>query len=158
MTAGDSLLLAPNFTLAEALTSRSFPDLQYAPQRVPQRTLVNAVRLAAALQVFRGFYGNPIVVNSWIRSPELNAAVGGASKSRHMFGVAVDFTVSRVVSSNVFAAVKSRRAPMPFDRLAFYETTGHLHADLSPDPTIKPAGSLYIVTSGKRWERQPYDA
>lgn len=36
--------------------------------------------------------GNPIKVNSWFRSAEVNAAVGGVPNSQHARGEAVDFT------------------------------------------------------------------
>ena len=151
--AGETLRLAANFTLAEALTSRSYPALQYHARDVPQKTLVNAVRFAAALQQLRDFYSIAITINSWIRSSELNDAVGGASRSRHVLGCAADFTMSRLVSATVFSHRRARETPGFFDRLAYYETTGHLHADIDPDATKRRHTSrLFIVTTGRRWE------
>lgn len=52
--------------------------------------LENLVRTQAAANSFREFYGKPINVNSGYRSPALNAAIGGATKSAHSQGNAVD--------------------------------------------------------------------
>lgn len=35
-------------------------------------------------------YGNPVIVTSGYRSPELNARVGGVKNSQHQFGLAAD--------------------------------------------------------------------
>ena len=45
------------------------------------------------LDPLREAWGGPVVVNSGYRSPALNAAVGGAPRSRHMYGEAADITV-----------------------------------------------------------------
>jgi hypothetical protein len=37
---------------------------------------------------------NPVTITSGYRSPQLNAAIGGASNSAHMYGCAADFTIS----------------------------------------------------------------
>lgn len=51
----------------------------------------NIGRTAIKLEKVRAILNKPIIVSSWYRSPELNAAVGGAAKSDHMSGCAVDF-------------------------------------------------------------------
>lgn len=52
------------------------------------------IRIAKALELVRAKLGNaPISINSWYRDPRTNAAVGGASQSRHMEGDAVDFVI-----------------------------------------------------------------
>ena len=48
---------------------------------------------ALAYQVFeplREWVGGPIKINSFFRSPELNKAIGGSSKSQHCQGRAID--------------------------------------------------------------------
>lgn len=52
--------------------------------------LENLLRVQAAANSFREFYGKPINVNSGYRSPELNTAVRGAKSSSHCQGNAVD--------------------------------------------------------------------
>jgi len=61
-------------------------------------------RIAAALEDIRKRYGDrPMIINSWYRDPATNAAVGGASQSRHMRGDAVDFVVPGVDPSTIYA-------------------------------------------------------
>lgn len=42
------------------------------------------------LEKLRQFYGGPIVIGSYYRSPDYNRSIGGAEASYHMLGRAVD--------------------------------------------------------------------
>lgn len=76
-------LLSPNFSKAEARC--------HDGTDVPVALLQNAQRLAFALEVVRHECGNnPIIPLSWYRTRSHNAAVGGASQSRHMSADAID--------------------------------------------------------------------
>jgi len=44
----------------------------------------------------RLWYGKPIKINSFYRSPKLNSAVGGAKNSQHVKGEAIDLTAGSV--------------------------------------------------------------
>lgn len=60
--------------------------------------------------------GRPVAVNSGYRSPALNAAVGGAPRSRHMYGEAADITVgSPSANAALFALLES--GGFDFDQL-----------------------------------------
>ena len=64
---------------------------------VPENLRANAQRQAFNLEKLRHELGDkPLAVLSWYRTPAWNAAVGGASQSRHMQADAVDFTVQTV--------------------------------------------------------------
>lgn len=66
-------------------------------KRIPaSRQIVgNIIRVAQALEEVRSRLGNrPISITSWYRPPAINRAVGGASRSRHILGDAVDFVHS----------------------------------------------------------------
>jgi len=53
--------------------------------------LVNMVALAEnVFEPLRKWVGGPIKINSFFRSPELNKAIGGSSKSQHCEGRAID--------------------------------------------------------------------
>jgi hypothetical protein len=54
-------------------------------------TLRNLRRVARGLDRVRRLLGHPLEISSGYRSPELNAAVGGAPASQHTRGEAVDF-------------------------------------------------------------------
>ena len=60
------------------------------------------------LDPLREAWGGPVAVNSGYRSPALNAAVGGAPRSRHMYGEAADITVgSPSANAALFALLES---------------------------------------------------
>ena len=62
------------------------------------------LRVADVMEEIRKMYGDkPLQINSWYRDPATNAAVGGASQSRHLSGDAVDFVVPGVRCSDVYA-------------------------------------------------------
>ncbi|MGJ3247882.1 MAG: YcbK family protein [Elainellaceae cyanobacterium] len=64
--------------------------------RIPSDVSIvdNIIALARQLQKARNQIGRPFRVNSWYRPPAVNQAVGGASRSYHLYGMAVDLEVS----------------------------------------------------------------
>lgn len=83
--------LSPNFTLEEATFSDTAVRLGIDNQPSPEQ-LENMKVTANGMESIRKLLGKPIRVNSWLRLPALNQAIGGALKSSHMDGWAVDFT------------------------------------------------------------------
>lgn len=61
-------------------------------QRIPATENIrnNAIRLAKLLDVVRESWGSAFIVTSWYRDPVTNKRVGGASRSQHLTGGAVD--------------------------------------------------------------------
>ena len=57
---------------------------------MPESVLLNVEILADHLEVVRLAFGKPIQITSWYRCPARNAKVGGAKKSIHLTGLAVD--------------------------------------------------------------------
>lgn len=85
--------LSPHFTLAE-LTRSDTANAMGVDNSAPPSVEANLVKLADALEKVRAICGdNPIFVSSGYRSPPVNSAVGGASNSAHLFGLAADFTI-----------------------------------------------------------------
>lgn len=85
-----------NFTWAEATHNGS---------RIPANAGVvyGIIRIAKAMEEVRKRLGNrPIRINSWYRDPATNRRVGGASRSRHLNGDAVDFVVSGIHPYDVY--------------------------------------------------------
>lgn len=83
--------LSENFTLEEATFSDTAVRLGIDNQPSPEQ-LENMKATANGMEIIRKLLGKPIRVNSWLRLPALNQAIGGALKSSHMDGWAVDFT------------------------------------------------------------------
>lgn len=81
------------FKLEELL--RSDTALTSSIENLPSWSIVENLRVLAVsvLDPIREAWGQPIVVNSGYRSPELNAAVGGVPTSAHMDGCAVDIAL-----------------------------------------------------------------
>jgi len=61
--------------------------------------------VANQLQVIRDHIGRPITVNSGYRSPKHNKAIGGASNSFHMKGMAADIRVDGMSPKELAAIV-----------------------------------------------------
>mgnify|MGYP006120956245 CR=1 FL=1 len=72
-----------------------------------------------AEQVFeplRSYAGGPIKINSFYRSPDLNKAIGGSSKSQHCNGQAIDIddTFGRLTNAEMYQFIKEH---LDFDQM-----------------------------------------
>lgn len=89
--------LTPHFTLGEMSASKSHPEIYNVP---PLDKVDNLRHLCEWLEDLRHLYNvryashpdpaAPILINSGYRSPMLNRAVGGATRSNHLEGCAAD--------------------------------------------------------------------
>ena len=78
---------------------------------------VNMVELAENIfEPLRMYVGGPIKINSFYRSPELNKAIGGSSKSQHCNGQAIDIddTFGRMTNAEMFRFIKDH---LDFDQI-----------------------------------------
>lgn len=83
--------LSANFTLAEAIYSETAIRMGINNQP-DDKQLENMVIVARNMEKVRDLFGGKSIrINSWLRLPEVNIAVGGSAKSSHMDGWAVDF-------------------------------------------------------------------
>ncbi len=75
--------------------------------RIPETQAIvdNIIGLARALQPVRDRLNRPFQINSWYRPPAVNAAVGGAPQSQHLFGRAADIQVQGMNGRQVANAV-----------------------------------------------------
>ena len=64
----------------------------------PDANTIVRMKLVAekCFQPLREWYGKPIKINSFYRSPKLNVAVGGSKTSQHVKGYAIDLTAGSV--------------------------------------------------------------
>lgn len=84
--------LTPHFALAEF--TRSAKAAQLRLDNMPTgKALENLKRTAEILERVRAHLGVPIIITSGYRGPVLNKAVGGATSSDHLQGLAADVVV-----------------------------------------------------------------
>jgi len=70
---------------------------------------INMIELAENIfEPLRMYVGGPIKINSFYRSPELNKAIGGSSKSQHCHGQAMDIddTFGRMTNAEMFHFIR----------------------------------------------------
>lgn len=82
----------------------TWSEATHGGTRMPaSRAIVgHIIRGAQALEEVRSRLGNqPLRVHSWYRPPHINRAVGGASRSRHVLGDAIDFSHSTLTPAQV---------------------------------------------------------
>jgi hypothetical protein len=93
-----SIIPNGNFTWSEATRggARMPPD---------QATVDAIVRIATLAQQARDRIGRPFIITSWYRSAEINRRVGGASRSRHIVGDAIDFYCVGLTGNQVYWAL-----------------------------------------------------
>jgi uncharacterized protein YcbK (DUF882 family) len=115
--AGDNQIYIPGLEESVELSDKIIPggnfnwkEATHNGERIPEQAYQtqNILEAAKRMEVVREFFGDrPIRVNSWYRDPKTNAMVGGASKSRHLEGDAVDFTVKGVSPHEVYSSLDS---------------------------------------------------
>ena len=77
----------------------------------------NMVAIAEGVfEPLRAYVGGPIKINSFFRSPELNKAIGGSSKSQHCHGQAIDLddTFGRATNAEMYEFIKQN---LDFDQM-----------------------------------------
>lgn len=90
----------------------------------------NLCELCDTLNVIRGDYGEPIIVNSAYRSAEVNKAVLGAVNSWHMLGKAADIRPEYVPSNTYYQRLQQLIDVVYLNRDLFKEVkiyTGYIH-------------------------------
>ena len=80
-------------------------------------TIVNMRTVAEKVfEPLREWVGEPIKINSFYRSPDLNKAIGGSKKSQHCKGQAIDIydTYCSATNAEMFTYIKNN---LDFDQL-----------------------------------------
>lgn len=115
------LQLSKNFLLSEFVRSASAKRNNIHQQfTIEINVLTNLVYLTSfLLQPLRDFIG-PINITSGYRCQEVNAIVGGAQSSQHLYGQAVDFVCKDFLKAISFIKNKT------FDQLIIYDSFIHV--------------------------------
>ncbi len=77
----------------------------------------NMIKVAEEVfEPLRSYVGGPIKINSFYRSPKLNKAIGGSSKSQHCHGQAIDIddTFGRMSNAEMYHFIKEN---LDFDQM-----------------------------------------
>lgn len=122
--------LSRNFTLAQLTRSDTAQRLGIDNQPPPEH-LLNLRRLARCLEDVLACLGAPLVVSSCYRCAALNTAIGGAPGSRHLLGLAVDFTCPGF-GTPLATARAIAGAGIEFDQL-IHEFGRWVHLGLAPE-------------------------
>lgn len=122
--------LTPHFTLDEFIVSQT--AARKGIDNTPSPEVVrNLLRVATFLEDIRTLLVDaPILVSSGYRCAELNRAIGGAKNSRHLLGLAVDFTVPSY-GSVLKVARTIAGSNLAYDQV-IYEYGAWVHVGLAP--------------------------
>lgn len=91
-----------NFVWSEALYLPSW-NIHVIP---PDDILVNIENFAPKVQRVRDLLGIPMLVTSWYRPDKYNEAIGGAKRSWHMTGGALDFRCPKLSADDIRGKLK----------------------------------------------------
>ena len=129
-------MLSQHFSFIEATKSQTGERLGI--DNTPSAQVIDCMKATAEniLEKVRAHYGRPVIVNSFFRSPRLNAEIGSKPGSQHVTGEAVDFEVPGIDNADVAKWVRDN---LTFDQciLEFYTPgkpdSGWVHVSYKPD-------------------------
>ncbi len=111
--------LSKYFTWAEAACNDG--------TKVPEALKTNVTVHAQEMDQIRIFFGAAVRIRSWYRTVEYNTDIGGAPKSKHLEGIACDFTVDGVKPPEVRMVLEGliRLGWIPQGGIGAYKTFTH---------------------------------
>jgi len=109
-------MISAHISYKEAVYSRTATRLDI--NNDPDDMEVYRMSLIAeeVFEPLRAWVGGPIKINSFFRSPELNKAIGGSTKSQHCHGQAIDLddTYGRATNAEMYDFIKEH---LDFDQM-----------------------------------------
>ena len=109
-------MISGHISYKEATYSRTATRLNI--DNKPNDEQLKNMKLIAeeVFEPLRMWVGGPIKINSFFRSPKLNTAIGGSSKSQHCHGQAIDLddTFGRATNAEMFEFIKKH---LDFDQM-----------------------------------------
>jgi len=120
--------LSEHFTLDEA--THSDTAIRQGIDNQPSTVQLENMKVAAAnLEKVRAITG-ALNINSWLRLPAVNVAVGGSKVSSHMDGWAIDVSSSKLTPYQLCQEVK--KAGIKFDQM-IHEFGRWMHISFAPE-------------------------
>lgn len=120
--------LSEHFTLEEATYSETAVRMDI-PNEPSEQQLENMKTAAAALEPLRAVTG-PLRINSWLRLPAVNVAVGGSKVSSHMDGWAIDISSTKMTPIELCRKVEE--LDIKFDQM-IHEFGRWMHISFAPE-------------------------
>jgi len=120
--------LSEHFSLDEATYSETAVRMDI-PNQPNEQQLANMKIAAAELEKLRAVTG-PLRINSWLRLPDVNVAVGGSKVSSHMDGWAID--VSSTKMTPIELCHKVEELGLKFDQM-IHEFGRWMHISFAPE-------------------------
>ena len=109
-------MISKHISYKEATYSRTATRLNI--DNKPNEEQLKNMKLIAeeVFEPLRMWVGGPIKINSFFRSPKLNTAIGGSSKSQHCHGQAIDLddTFGRATNAEMYEFIKEH---LDFDQM-----------------------------------------
>ena len=141
--------LTPHFTLAEF--TRSNKAQQLGLDNTPTSgALANLKRTAQMLERVRAHLGAPITITSGYRGPVLNKAVGGATSSDHLQGLAADVLAPKFGTPYEVAKALAPHIEALGIGQIIYEVSGRTHwVHLSARVPEKRVNRVITIVVGK---------
>jgi hypothetical protein len=137
-------MISKHITVKEATQSATATRLKI--DNIPSSEVLANMKLVAekCFEPLREWYGKPIIINSFYRSPALNKAVKGAKNSDHVKGMAIDLdTGSNSENLKLFHWLKDN---VEFKQLIheYGDKSGPEWVHISYDPKDLRTQLLYI--------------
>ena len=109
-------MISKNISYKEGVYSNT--AIRLGINNTPNDEQLECMELIAekVFQPLREWVGKPIKINSFFRSPELNTAIGGSSKSQHCKGQAIDIddTFGHISNAEMYHWIKDN---LDFDQM-----------------------------------------
>jgi len=118
--------LSTHFTLDEAIVSQTATRMGL--DNMPHLNTLSVMTVVAAhMEKVRVLLDGSILISSWYRSPEVNAAIGSGPTSQHIKGEAVDFICPSYGSPfKICTYIAENKELLQFDQLIFEGTWVHI--------------------------------
>jgi len=109
-------MISGHISYKEAVYSRTAIRLNINNEPNDQQMDNMSLVAEEVFEPLRMWVGGPIKINSFFRSPELNKAIGGSTKSQHCHGQAIDLddTFGRATNAEMFEFIKKH---LNFDQM-----------------------------------------
>lgn len=132
-----NIQLSPHFSLKELTVTKQPLDNWPKEEKIVTNLRFLAVEL---LEKIRDHVKRPVIVHSGYRSPAVNAAVGGSSKSQHSKGEAADFHVPGISNYELALWIQDN---LNFDQLILenfiqgYPNSGWIHCSYAKSTPLR---------------------